>query len=114
MPTPRPLVCAFRFVAFHRVNEWLHSDRVRGVIFLEIHHVEFVSASFRDVSNGEEVPLRVVESVMVEVQEQVVLVVVNLSHLAEVARLKLCVKEESLLVDPADVDWVRRRLKIMY
>ena len=110
MPTSLPLVCAFCFVAFHRVNKWLHSDRVRGVIFLEIHHVEFVSASFRDVSNGEEVPLRVVESVMVEVQEQVVLEVVNLSHFAEVARLKLCVKEQCSLVDVRYINRFRRRL----
>ena len=114
MPASGPLIGALRFVAFHRVNEWLHPDCVCGVVFLEIHHVEFVSASFRNVSNGEEVPLGVVESVMVEVKEQVVFIVVNLPHFTEVARLKLCVKEQGSFVDVRDINRFWWRLQILH
>ena len=66
-PSSHPLICAFCFILFHRVNEWLHSYCICRVVFLEIHDVEFVSATFGNVSNGEEVPLPISKGVVVEV-----------------------------------------------
>ena len=109
-----PLIGTFCFVAFHRVNEWLHSYCICWVVFLEIHHVEFVSASLGNVSDGEEVPLRVVEGVVVEVQKQVVLAVSKLFHFAEVSRLKLRVKEQGLVVNVRNVNGFGWRLQILH
>ena len=54
--------------------------------------------------------MRVVEGVVVEVQEQVVLAISKLFDFTEVSRLKLGVKEQGLFVDIRYVDRFWRRL----
>ena len=59
--------------------------------------------AFSNVPYGEKVPLRVVECIVVKVEIQVVLTLSDALSLSKVARLKLSIKKDCLLIDVANV-----------
>ena len=64
--------------------------------------------AFSDIPNGEKVPLRVVECIVVKVEIQVVLTLSDALSLSKVARLKLSIKKDCLLIDVVNVKGFRR------
>ena len=64
--------------------------------------------AFSNVPDGEKVPLRVVECIVVKVEIQVVLTLSDALSLSKVARLKLSIKKDCLLIDVANVKGFRR------
>ena len=82
---PLPLVGLALPVLLSRVDEGLHPVRVGRVILLEIHNVKLICEALLDVPHREVIPLRVVERVKVEIQEQIVLVLIHFFDLAKVA-----------------------------
>ena len=93
-------------ILLERVDERLHANGIRTVILLQVVDVKFDCVPLANVSNGEEVPLAVVECVMVKVEEKVVLALSNAFDLAQVARLELSIEEDGLVVDVANVKWL--------
>ena len=72
-------------VLFQRVHERLHSNRVRAVIFLQVIDVKLNGMTFANVADGEEVPLTVVQCVVVEVEVKVVLALPDPFNFSQVA-----------------------------
>ena len=59
--------------------------------------------AFSNIPNGEKVPLRVVECIVVKVEIQVVLTFSDTLSFSEVSRLKLSIKKDCLLIDIVNV-----------
>ena len=106
MATSLPLMRSVLAILLERVDERLHANGIRTVILLQVVDVKFDCVPLANVSNGEEVPLAVVECVMVKVEEKVVLALSNAFDLAQVARLELSIEEDGLVVDVANVKWL--------
>ena len=95
-----PFMRLVNLVLLIGVDERFHANWITAVVFLQIVDVEANSMAFPDVSNWKEVPLRVVERVVIEIQIQIVLALTirNALNFAQVSRLKLRVEEYRLLV----------------
>lgn len=59
-------------VLFDWVDEWLHADDVAAVIFLQIIDIEAYRVALADITYRKEEPLRVIQSVVIEIQEKIV------------------------------------------
>merc|ERR1711884_706269 len=99
MTATLPLVRLIQLVLLGGVDERLHSNRIAAVILLQVVDVEADGVTLANISHGKEEPLGVVERIMVEVQKQIVFAVPDPFDLAQVARLKLSVEEDGLIVD---------------
>ena len=68
--------------------------------------------TFADVPHREKEPLRVVESIMVEVKVQIVLTLLDLFSLPQVSRLELRIEEQCLIIHISDEErfWRRNQL----
>ena len=66
------------------------------------------------VAHAEEVPLRVVECVVVEVKIQVVLAFFYPFNFSQVARLELCIEKYCLFVNILDVEGLWRILQSVW
>ena len=104
MTTSLPLVCLVQSVLLDRVDKGLHPDIVAAFILLKVVYVELYSVAFSYIPYGEKVPLRVVESIVVKVEIQVVLTFSDTLSLSEVSRLKLSIKKDCLLIDIPNVE----------
>ena len=103
MATSLPLVCLVQSILLDRVDKGLHAYTIRALILLKVVDVEFDSVALPNVSHREKVPLRVVQCIVVKVQIQVVLTVSDALNFSQVARLKLSIKKDCLLIDIANV-----------
>ena len=103
MAASLPLVCLVQSVLLDRVDKRLHADMIAAIVLLKVVYVELYSVAFSNVPYGEKVPLRVVECIVVKVEIQVVLTLSDALSLSKVARLKLSIKKDCLLIDVANV-----------
>ena len=108
MATSLPLVCLVQSVLLDRVDKRLHADMIAAIVLLKVVYVELYSVAFSNVPYGEKVPLRVVECIVVKVEIQVVLTLSDALSLSKVARLKLSIKKDCLLIDVSNVKGFRR------
>ncbi len=67
MAATLPLMGTVMSVLLLRVDKRFHSNCICAFIFLQIVDIEAHRVSFTNVSNGEEVPLRVVECIVIKV-----------------------------------------------
>ena len=65
--------------------------------------------TFANVAHREKVPLRVVERVVVKIEEQVILAIFDSLNLPQVARLELRIEKERFVGDFSNVDRLRWR-----
>ena len=114
MPTSLPFVRAFSFVAFHWVNEWLHTNCICWIIFLEIHDIELYSNTFCNVTDWEKVPLWVIQGVVIEMHEQVILAFTFFCNLSKIPWLELWIEKDSLFCHFIDVKWLKWWLQIFH
>ena len=77
---------------------------IAAIVLLKVVYVELYSVAFSNVPYGEKVPLRVVECIVVKVEIQVVLTLSDALSFSKVARLKLSIKKDCLLIDIANVE----------
>ena len=103
MAASLPLVCLVQSVLLDRVDKRLHADMIAAIVLLKVVYVELYSVAFSNVPYGEKVPLRVVECIVVKVEIQVVLTLSDALSLSKVARLKLSIKKDCLLIDVTNV-----------
>ena len=82
-------MCTILSILLDRVDEWFHANGIRTVILLQVVDIELDSVPLANVANGEEVPLTVGESVVVEIQEEIVLAVSNAFNFPQITRLEL-------------------------
>ena len=62
-------MCTVLPILLDRIDERLHADRVSAVILLQVVDIKFDCVTLAYIANGKEVPLAVVERVVIEIQE---------------------------------------------
>mgnify|MGYP006975818476 CR=1 FL=1 len=108
MPTSLPFMCTILSILLDRVDEWFHANGIRTVILLQVVDIELDSVPLANVANGEEVPLTVGESVVVEIQEEIVLAVSNAFNFPQITRLELWIEKDGFIVYVLDIEWLGR------
>ncbi len=114
MAATLPLMSTIMSVLLTGVDKRFHSNCICTLIFLQVVDIEAHSVSFTNVSHGEEVPLRVVECIMVKVQEQIVLIFFDFLDFSEISGFKLGVKENCLLINIVNVKRLGRILQFFW
>lgn len=99
-----PLVRFGILVFLLRKNKRFHANVVRGVILLQIVDIEANRVPLANIAHRKEVPLRIVERVVVKIQKEVVLAVLHPFNLSQVARFELCIEKECFFGYVSDVD----------
>lgn len=79
-PLAITLLCSFL-----RVEQWLHALVVGTLWFNQIDEIELVSCSSAGISDSEIIPLSISSSVVIILQDQIILIVSNFNSSSQVA-----------------------------
>ena len=110
---PLPLMSPLSLVPFGGEYERLHANGIGGVVLLQVHNVKPVRIALGYVSDREEEPLAVGQGVVVKVQVQVVLTFLDSFGFSQVARFKLGIEEQCLVIHVPDEEWFWGRILLV-